>query len=132
MRVIIAAILLVVNPMLFTLFMKYAFAETNRNATLSLLCSTAADSSYGKDSVYGLLDWCSHHPTAKTTRNVLRHLRRVIDARPVYMTIAAAINPDVSSREFHRATTRLVEELHEDAHSDVDSADRIEIFTLLL
>jgi len=132
MRAIIAVILLILGPVLSVLVLKNAFAETNRNATLSLIRWEADDPAKPRDSVYRLLDWCCGHPTSRTATNVLRHLRRVIDDRPVYMTIAAAISPDVSSRELHRATTRLVEELHEDAHSDVAETERMEIFALLL
>lgn len=118
--------------MLFVLILKAAFADMNRDAILSSIRSAADDYTEPRDSVYRLLDWCCGHPTAKTTRNLLRHLRRITNDRPAYMTIAATLNPDVSSRESRRAVKRLVEELHDDAHSDVAETERMEIFALFL
>jgi hypothetical protein len=117
---------------LFVLLMKAAFADLTRDAILSSIRSAADDDAEPRDSVYRLVNWCCRHPTAKTTRNLLFHLRRVINDRPTYMTLAATLNPDVSSRESRRAVKRLVEELHDDAHADVAETDRMEIFALLL
>jgi gamma-glutamyl:cysteine ligase YbdK (ATP-grasp superfamily) len=109
-----------------------AFADLTRDGTLASIRWAADDPAKPRDSVYRLLDWCWYHPTSKTATNVLRHLRQIVNDRPTYMTIAAALSSDVSSRERHRAVTRLIEELHDDTTADVDAADRMEIFRLLL
>lgn len=128
----VEAVLLLADLVLLILKTGAAIVYLNRNAVLSSMRRAAERSAYGRDSIYQLLDWCYDNPTRKTTTNVLRHLQRIIHDRPPYVAVAATISWDVSSQEFDRATKRLVEELHDDAHSDIAEADRTEILALLL
>lgn len=113
-------------------YVRAVCADAIRDGTLASIRWVAEHHATPQDSVYRLLDWCCGHPKSKTAANVLRHLWRIVNDRPAYMAIAAVISSDVSSRERHRSVERLIEELHDDATADIDAADRMEIFALLL
>lgn len=123
---------LLLRFVLLVVYIRAVWAGAIRAGTLASIRWSAEHYATPQDSVCRLLNWCCDHPKSKTATNVLRHLRQIVNDRPTYMTIAAAVSSDVSSRERHRAIKRLIDELHDDATADVDAADRIEIFTLLL
>ena len=132
MRAALGLMGLLLRFVLLVIYIKVVCAGAIRDGTLASIRWEADDPAKPQDSVYRLINWCCDHPKSKTATRILRHLRQIVNDRPAYMTIAAAVSPDVSSQESHRAIQQLIDALHEDAGADIDETDRMEIFALLL
>ena len=85
-----------------------------------------------QDSVCQILGWSYENPWSKTAGRILHHLLDIINGPPATPNTSEVLHPDACKRTLDHAIDVLVYDLFYDVYSDVDEADRMEIFALFL